>query len=107
MPNKFLAFCGPHPKTKIENGNYMIQANLITIFSTVQGHCSSGRSEQLVSQTKKKKERKEKRGLKFFDFFISIFSSSRELKMGILIGSSLIKWLLLVVLISRAKWRMV
>jgi len=21
VPNKFLAFCGPHPKTKIENGN--------------------------------------------------------------------------------------
>lgn len=20
VPNKFLAFCGPHPKTKIENG---------------------------------------------------------------------------------------
>lgn len=49
------------------------------------------------------------KGTEFFlvDFFISIFSSSRELKMGILIGSSLIKWLLLVVLISRAKWRMV
>lgn len=57
MPNKFLAFCGPHPKTKIENGNYMIQANLITIFSTVQGQCSSGRSEQLVSPKKKKKKK--------------------------------------------------
>jgi hypothetical protein len=21
VPNKFLAFCGPHPKSKIENGN--------------------------------------------------------------------------------------
>lgn len=21
LPNKFLAFCGPHPKSKIENGN--------------------------------------------------------------------------------------
>ena len=24
VPNKFLAFCGPHPKSKIENGRDMI-----------------------------------------------------------------------------------
>lgn len=23
LPNKFLAFCGPHPKSKIENGNLL------------------------------------------------------------------------------------
>lgn len=107
MPNKFLAFCGPHPKTKIENGNYMIQANLITIFFNSAGSLQY-RKVRAAGFTQKKKMKGNK-GTEFFlvDFFISIFSSSRELKMGILIGSSLIKWLLLVVLISRAKWRMV
>ena len=30
LPGKFLAFCGPHPKSKIENGNFSDNTNVYT-----------------------------------------------------------------------------
>lgn len=36
VPNKFLAFCGPHPKTKIENGRIMVLCTCIDCQQTVQ-----------------------------------------------------------------------
>lgn len=36
VPNKFLAFCGPHPKTKIENGRIMVLCTCIDCQQTLQ-----------------------------------------------------------------------
>lgn len=90
------------PKQRLRMVMIITNSILKHFFTVQKGQSSSKGSEQLATQ-----ERIVAINWDLFYFVFVFFSSCRELKMGTLIGSFLIKWLLLVALMSRAKWKMV